>query len=66
MKRKLSIWNRTFVQYRTVSAAKIIEFVSDRVPYIVLRGRWYTLIIRTVHASTDEKSNVSKTIFMRN
>ena len=30
-----------FVQYRKVSAIKRVEFVSDRVSYIVLKGRWY-------------------------
>ena len=29
-----------FVHHRIVSAVKRVEFVSDRVPYIVLRGRW--------------------------
>jgi len=28
-----------FVHHRTVSAVKRVEFVSDRVSYIVLRGR---------------------------
>ena len=29
-----------FVQHRIVSAVKRVEFVSNRVSYIVLRGRW--------------------------
>ena len=29
-----------FVHHRIVSAVKRVEFVSDRVSYIVLRGRW--------------------------
>ena len=61
MKRKLSIWNRIFVQYRTVSAAKTVEFVSERVSYIDLRGRWYTLFVRNVSAPTEEKSDDSNT-----
>ena len=58
MKRILSILKMTFVQYRTVSAAKRIEFFSDRVSYIILRGRWYTIIIvLNVHAPSEEKSD---------
>ena len=29
-----------FVHRRIVSAVKRVEFVSDRLSYIVLRGRW--------------------------
>jgi hypothetical protein len=28
-----------FVYHRIVSAVKSVEFVSDRMPYIILRGR---------------------------
>jgi hypothetical protein len=34
-----------FVHNRIVSAVKRVEFVSDRVSYIVLRGRWCNIII---------------------
>jgi len=34
-----------FVHHRIVSAVKRVEFVSDRVSYIVLRGRWLNIII---------------------
>ena len=30
-----------FVHHRIVSAVKKVEFVSDRISYIVLSGRWY-------------------------
>jgi len=49
-----------FVQHRTVSAVKTVEFVSDRISYIVLRGRWCNLIILNVHAPSEEKSDDSK------
>ena len=39
-KRKLSIGNRIFVYHRIVSAVTTVQFVSDRMSYIVLRGRW--------------------------
>ena len=52
-----------FVHHRIVSAVKRVEFVSDRVSYIVLRGRWCNIIILNVHASSQEKSDDSKDIF---
>ena len=46
-----------------VSAVKRVEFVSDRVSYIVLRGCWCNIIIPNVHALTEEKSDDSKDSF---
>jgi len=40
---------------RIVSAAKKIEFVSDRVSYIVLRGRWCNIIVLNMPAPSGEK-----------
>ena len=48
-----------FVHHRIVSAVKRVEFVSDRVSYIVLRGRWYNIIVLNVHAPSQEKSDDS-------
>ena len=55
-----------FVHHRTVSAVKRVEFVSDRVSYVVLRGCWCNIIVLNVHAPSEEKSDVSKDSFMRN
>ena len=55
-----------FVHYRIVSAVKRVEFVSDRVSYIVLRGRWCNIIVLNVLAASEEKSDDSKDSFMRN
>ena len=33
-----------------MSAVKRVEFVSDRMSYIVLRGRWCNIIVLSVHA----------------
>jgi len=49
-----------FVNQRIASAVKIVEFVSDRVSYIVMRGRWYNIIVVNVHAPSEEKSDESK------
>ena len=34
------------LSYRIVSAVKRVEFVSDRVSYIVLRVRWCNIIVK--------------------
>jgi len=49
-----------FVRHRIVSAVKRVEFVSDRVSYIVLRGRRFNIIVLNVHAPGGEKSDDSK------
>ena len=52
--------------HRIVSAVRRVEFVSDRMSYIVLRGRWCNIIILNVHAPSEEKSDDLKDSFMRN
>jgi hypothetical protein len=52
-----------FVHQRMVSAIKRVEFVSDRMSYIVLRGRWCNIILLNVHAPTEEKGDDSKDSF---
>jgi len=55
------------VHHSIVSAVKRVEFVSDRVSYIVLRGRWFDIIVLNVHATSEEKSDDSKdSFFTRN
>ena len=58
-----SIGNRFFVHRRIVSAVKRVEFVSDRLSYIVMRGRWRNIILVNVHARSEEKSEESKDSF---
>ena len=52
-----------FVHRRIVSAVKRVEFVSDRLSYIVLRGRWRNIILVNVHAPSEEKNEESKDSF---
>jgi len=40
-----------------------IEFVSDRVLYIVLRGRWHNIIVLNIHAPSEEERDDSKDSF---
>ena len=55
-----------FVHHGIVSAVKRVQFFSDMVSYIVLRGRWCNIIILNVHAPSEEKSDDSKAVFMWN
>jgi len=47
-----------FVHCRIVSAVKRVEFVSDRLSYIVQRGRWHNIICVNVHAQSEEKCEI--------
>jgi len=49
-----------------VSAFNVVELVSDRTSYIVLRGCWYSIIVFNVHAPSEDKSDVSKYSFYGN
>jgi hypothetical protein len=52
-----------FVHHRIVPAGKRVEFVSDRILYIVLRGRLCNIIVLNVHAPSEEKSDDPKDSF---
>jgi hypothetical protein len=54
---------RFFVYHRIISAVKRVEFVSNRMSYIVLRGRWYNIIVLNEHATNEEKTDDSKDSF---
>jgi hypothetical protein len=43
-----------------IVASKRVEFVSDRMPYIILRGRWCHIIVLNVQASTWDKTHYMK------
>jgi hypothetical protein len=40
-----------------MSAFRRVEFVSGRMSYIIVRGRWCNIIIVNVHAPCEDKSN---------
>jgi predicted nucleotidyltransferase len=44
-----------FVRKKIISAVKRVEFVSYRMSYITLRGRWCDIIVLNVHAPTEDK-----------
>jgi hypothetical protein len=45
------------VHKRIISAVKRVEFVCDRMSYIILRGRWCHIIVLNVHAPTEDKTD---------
>ena len=44
-----------FVHRRMISVVKRVEFVSDRLSYIVLGGRYHNTNVVNVHAPIQEK-----------
>jgi hypothetical protein len=56
--------NRFFsVDKRIISAVKWVKSVSDRMAYIILRGRWFHIIVSNVHAPTVDKTDNLKDSF---
>ena len=61
---KIINWEQvSFVHRRIVSAVKRVEFVSDKLSYIVLRVRWCNIIVVNVHVPSEEKSDELKDSF---
>ena len=54
-----------FVHRRIVSAVKRVEFVRDRLSYIVLKGRWCNIVVMYMH-QVRKKVMSQKIVFMRN
>jgi hypothetical protein len=46
-----------------ISAVERIGFVSDRMSYIMLRGRWCQVIVLNVHAPTEDTTDDVKDSF---
>jgi hypothetical protein len=45
------------VHKRIISEVRKVEFVSDRMSYIILRGRWCNIIVVNVHAPCEDTSD---------
>ena len=57
---KIINWEQDFLHRSIVSEVKRVEFVSDMLSYIELRGRWPNIFVVNVHAPSEKKSDVSK------
>jgi hypothetical protein len=51
------------VHKRIVSVVRRVEFISDRMSYIILRGRWCNIIVLNGHAPCEAKSDGVKDSF---
>jgi hypothetical protein len=51
------------VHKRIVPTIKRVDFVSDRLSYIILKGRGCHIIVLNVHASTKDKTDDVKGSF---
>jgi hypothetical protein len=61
---KITNWEHVFyVHHSIVSEFKVVEFVSGRLSYIVLRGRWCNIVVLNVHAPSEGKIDDSKGSF---
>ena len=64
---KIINWEQDFfVHHRIVPAVKRVEFVSDRISYIVLRGHWCNIIVLNVLHQVKKIVMIQKTVSMRN
>jgi exonuclease III len=52
-----------FVHKRIISAVRRVEFISDRMSYIILRGHWCNIIVLNVHAPYEDKGDEEKDSF---
>ena len=46
-----------------ISTVKRVQFVSDRMSYIVLRVRWCNIIVVNEHAPSEKECDISKDKF---
>jgi hypothetical protein len=44
-----------FVHMRIIRAVKMLELVSDRMSYVILRGCWCENTVLNVHAQSEDK-----------
>jgi hypothetical protein len=52
-----------FVHKRIISAVRRVEFISDRMSYIILRGRCCNIIVLNVQAPCKDKGDDEKDSF---
>jgi hypothetical protein len=45
------------------SEVKRVEFISDRLSYMTIRGSWCVIIVLNMHAPSEDKSDDTKDCF---
>jgi hypothetical protein len=48
------------VHQRVIAAIERVEFVTDIMSYVILRGRWCHIIVLDLHSPTDDKIKLAK------
>jgi hypothetical protein len=46
-----------FLHKRIISVVRMVEFISERMVFRILRGRWCDIIVLKVHAPTEDKTD---------
>ena len=59
------VGTRFFVHRRLRSAVRKVEFISDRVSCITLKGRWSDIIVLNVHDLSEDNDGNIKDSFMK-
>jgi hypothetical protein len=52
-----------FIHKGIISAVRRVEFISDRMSYIILRGCWCNIIVLNVHGPWEHKGDDIKDSF---
>jgi hypothetical protein len=52
-----------FIHKRIISAVRRVEFISDMMSHIALRGWWCNIIVLNVHTPHEDKSNVKENFY---
>jgi hypothetical protein len=52
-----------FIHKRVISAVRRVEFISNRMPYIILRGCWCNIIVLNVHDTCEDMGDDIKDSF---
>jgi hypothetical protein len=47
------------VHKRIISAVKRVQFVSDRMSYTIIRGRWCDVIVLNIYAPIEDKIDMN-------
>jgi hypothetical protein len=58
------IWVQVFIR-ESYQQLRRVEFVSDRISHITLRGHWFLIIVLNVHFPTEDKiDNLKDSFYM--
>jgi hypothetical protein len=49
-----------FVHKGIISVVRTVEFISDKISYITLKGRWCDVIFLSLHAPIDHKDSFTR------